>query len=158
MKTMIVVLTVVTSLMTASQVLAQGGDGSLRGSVRDSQGGALPGVTITATSDVLLSPSVTVTDSAGNYRLINLPPGTFTVTAQLAGFSTARREGILLRAGSNFQVDMTMELGALEESITVSGDAPMLEVTKPSNVLTIDSTYTNPQTPRAATFEVITRF
>jgi hypothetical protein len=80
-------------------------------------------------------------DSAGNYRLINLPPGTFTVSAQLAGFSTARREGVLLRAGSNFQVDMTMELGALEESITVSGDAPMLEVTKPSNVLTIDAEF-----------------
>ena len=142
MKMMIVALTVVASVvMTASPVLAQGGDGSLRGSVRDSQGGALPGVTITATSDVLLSPSVTVTDSAGNYRLINLPPGTFTVAAQLAGFSTARREGILLRAGSNFQVDMTMELGALEESITVSGDAPMLEVTKPSNVLTIDAEF-----------------
>ena len=141
MKTMIVALTVVTSLMTASPVLAQGGDGSLRGTVRDSQGGALPGVTITATSDVLLSPSVTVTDSAGNYRLINLPPGTFTVSAQLAGFSTARREGVLLRAASNFQVDMTMELGALEESITVSGDAPMLEVTKPSNVLTIDAEF-----------------
>src|SRR5262245_36145517 len=141
MKRIVVALVVMASLMTASSVLAQGGDGSLRGSVRDSQGGALPGVTITATSDVLLSPSVTVTDSAGNYRLINLPPGTFTVTAQLAGFSTARREGVLLRAGSNFQVDMTMELGALEESITVSGDAPMLEVTKPSNVLTIDAEF-----------------
>src|SRR5215470_1790712 len=141
MKKIIVALAAMTSFMTASQVLAQGGDGSLRGTVRDAQGGALPGVTVTATSDVLLSPSVTVTDSAGNYRLINLPPGTFTVTAQLAGFSTARREGVLLRAGSNFQVDVTMELGALEESITVSGDAPMLEVTKPSNVLTIDAEF-----------------
>src|SRR5258705_3190760 len=140
MKRMIVPL-VLLSVMTASQVLAQGGDGSLRAPVGDSQGGALPGVTITATSDVLLSPSVAITDSAGNYRLINLPPGTFTVTAQLAGFSISRREGILLRAGSNFQVDMTMELGALEESITVSGDAPMLEVTKPSNVLTIDAEF-----------------
>src|SRR5258705_9399762 len=132
MKRMIVPL-VLLSILAATQAAAQGGDGSLRGTVRDSQGGALPGVTITATSDVLLSPSVAVTDASGNYRLINLPPGTFTVTAQLAGFSSSRREGILLRAGSNFQVDVTMELGALEESITVSGDAPMLEVTKPSN-------------------------
>src|SRR5262249_32817025 len=105
MKIMMVALTVVASITTASPVLAQGGDGSLRGTVRDSRGGALPGVTFPASSDVLLTPSVTVTDSAGNYRLINLPPGTFTVAAQLAGFSTARREGILLRAGSNFQVD-----------------------------------------------------
>src|SRR6185503_19229727 len=113
MKRMIVPLLVVLSLLTATQAAAQGGDGSLRGTVRDSQGGALPGVTITATSDVLLSPSVTVTDASGNYRLVNLPPGTFTVTAQLAGFSSARREGILLRAGSNFQVDVAMEIGAL---------------------------------------------
>ena len=141
MKRTVWALTVVTILVTASHVWAQGGDGSLRGTVRDSQGGALPGVTVTATSDVLLSPRVTVTDTAGEYRLINLPPGTFTVTAQLSGFSVSRREGVLLRAGSNFQVDMTMELGALEESIIVSGDAPMLEVTKPSNVLTIDAEF-----------------
>ena len=141
MRRMMVALIVVMSLVTATQVLAQGGDGSLRGTVKDSQGGALPGVTITATSEVLLSPSVTVTDSSGNYRLINLPPGTFTVTAQLAGFRVSKREGVLLRAGSNFQVDINMEIGALEESITVSGDAPMLEVTKPSNVLTIDAEF-----------------
>ncbi len=140
MKRMIVPL-VLLSVLAATQAAAQGGDGSLRGTVRDSQGGALPGVTVTATSDVLLSPSVAVTDTSGNYRLINLPPGTFTVTAQLAGFSSSRREGILLRAGSNFQVDIAMEIGALEESITVSGDAPMLEVTKPSNVLTIDAEF-----------------
>src|SRR3989449_1949224 len=129
------------SLSTAEVVAAQGGDGSLRGTVKDSQGGALPGVTITATSEVLLSPSVAVTDGSGNYRLINLPPGTFTVTAQLAGFSIPRHEGILLRAGSNFQVDITMEIGALAETVTVSGDAPMLEVSKPSSVLTIDAEF-----------------
>jgi len=141
MTRMAVALIVLVSLSIPTETAAQGGDGSLRGTVRDAQGGALPGVTITATSDVLLSPSVTVTDGSGNYRLVNLPPGTFTVTAQLSGFSVSRREGVLLRAGSNFQVDIAMELGTLEESITVSGDAPMLEVTKPSNVLTIDAEF-----------------
>src|SRR5438105_3868102 len=141
MRMTILALACVVTLAIASAALAQGGDGSLRGTVRDSQGGALPGVTITATSDVLLSPRVAVTDTAGEYRLVNLPPGTFAVTAQLSGFSVSRREGILLHAGSNFQVDLTMELGTLEESITVSGDAPMLEVTKPSNVLTIDAEF-----------------
>src|SRR2546426_589514 len=78
------------SLSLPNVVVAQGGDGSLRGTVKDSQGGALPGVTVTATSDVLLSPNIGVTDGSGNYRLINLPPGTFTVTAELAGFSKFR--------------------------------------------------------------------
>ena len=55
---------------------AQGGDGSLRGTVKDEQGAAMPGVTVTATSPALLTPSVAVTDDEGSYRVINLPPGT----------------------------------------------------------------------------------
>ena len=101
----------------------------------------MPGVTVTATSPALLSPSVAISDAVGNYRLINLPPGTYTLTAELAGFSVFRREGILLRAGANFQVDITMALGTLEETITVSGDSPMLEVSSPSNVLNIDADF-----------------
>src|SRR5438128_11053497 len=104
MKRMTIPLLVLLSLFAPTPAAAQGGDGSLRGTVKDSQGGALPGVTVTATSAMMLTPSVTVTDGSGNYRLINLPPGTFRVTAELAGFSLFRREGILLRAASNFQV------------------------------------------------------
>ena len=70
MKMMFGALTVVTSFLMASPVLAQGGDGSLRGTVRDSQGGALPGVAVTATSDVLLGPSTAVTDSQGMVRVV----------------------------------------------------------------------------------------
>jgi hypothetical protein len=129
------------SLTTAPRATAQGGDGALSGSVKDSQGGALPGVTVTATSPVLFAPSVTVTDASGNYRLINLPPGTFKVTAELTGFASHPRESILLRAGSNFQVDIVMEVGSLAETITVSGEVPMLEVSKPGGVLTIDAEF-----------------
>jgi len=89
----IVPLVLVVSLSAAARVAAQGGDGSLRGTVKDAQGGALPGVTITATSPAMLTPSVTVSDSAGNYRLINLPPGVFKITAELSGFSIFRRDG-----------------------------------------------------------------
>ena len=137
----IVSVVLVVSLSAAARVAAQGGDGSLRGTVRDAQGGALPGVTITATSPAMLTPSVTVSDAAGNYRLINLPPGTFRITAELSGFSVFRRDDILLRAGSNFQIDITMEIGTLSETVTVAGDPPMLEVTKPSGVLTIDGEF-----------------
>ncbi|PYQ72883.1 MAG: hypothetical protein DMG01_23475, partial [Acidobacteria bacterium] len=116
----IVPLVLVVSLSAAARVAAQGGDGSLRGTVKDAQGGALPGVTITATSPAMLTPSVTVSDSAGNYRLINLPPGVFKITAELSGFSIFR---------------------TLTETVTVAGDPPMLEVTKPSGVLTIDGEF-----------------
>jgi hypothetical protein len=122
-------------------VHGQGGDASLRGIIKDDQGGAMPGVTVTATSPALIAPGVAVTETDGTYRLVNLPPGTYVLAAELPGFSTFRREGILLRAGATFQVDVVMTVGALQETITVTGDSPMLEVSRPSNVLNIDAEF-----------------
>jgi hypothetical protein len=116
---------------------AQTGDGSLRGYVRDQQGGVLPGVTVTATSPELLAPVVVVTDIAGYYRLNNLPPGTFTVTAELTGFAVYKREGILMRAGSTFSVDIEMKLSTVQETVTVTGESPMIETQKPTSTLNI---------------------
>lgn len=129
------------ALAIPSTTAAQVGDGSLRGTVADEQGGALPGVTITATSPALIAPRVAVTESDGSYRLVNLPPGAYALTAELSGFALFRREGILLRAAANFQVDIVMALGTVAETITVTGDSPMLEVSRPSNVLNIDGEF-----------------
>ncbi len=82
---------------------AQTGDGSLRGYAKDEQGAVLPGVTMTATSAALLTPVIGVTDNGGYYRLLNLPPGTYTITAELAGFASYRREGIIMRAGTTLR-------------------------------------------------------
>ncbi len=129
------------AVLLASNGFAQTGQGSLRGYVKDEQGGVLPGVTVTATSPALIQPETTVTDSTGYYRLVNLPPGTYTVTAELTGFATFKRQDVLLRGGANFQVDVTMKLGTLSETVTVSGESPMLEVSKPSNVLNISGEF-----------------
>ena len=88
--------------VSATAASAQTGLGGLRGIVVDAQGGALPGVTVTATAPEMLGPQTGVTNESGDYRLINLPPGTFTLTAELTGFATFRREGILLRTGVHF--------------------------------------------------------
>jgi hypothetical protein len=120
---------------------AQAGEGSLRGVVQDDQGAAMPGVTITASSPALIAPSVAVSETDGSFRIVNVPPGTYVLQAELSGFSSFRREGLLLRAGANFQVDITMAVGALQETITVTGDSPMLEVSRPSNVLNIDADF-----------------
>ncbi len=120
---------------------AQSGLGGLRGIVVDGQGGTLPGVVVTATAPEMLGPQTGVTNERGEYRLINLPPGTFTLTAELTGFATFRREGILIRTGSTFQVDVTMQLSTLQETVTVTGDSPMIEVDKASNVLNIDGEF-----------------
>ena len=129
------------SVATATTVVAQAGNASLRGTVTDGQGGVLPGVTITATSSALLGPAVAVTGDDGQYRLINLPPGTYALSAELSGFSTFRREGIVMRAGATFQVDIAMSVGTLAETITVTADSPMLEVSNPSNVLNVDGDF-----------------
>jgi hypothetical protein len=115
--------------------------GGLRGYVRDEQGGALPGVTVTVSSPEILQPSSTVTNEEGYYRLINLPPGTYKMAAELAGFAPFVREGILLRAGATFAVDVQMSLGTIQETVTVSGDSPMVEVLNPGNVLNIDGDF-----------------
>ncbi|MGH9348945.1 MAG: carboxypeptidase regulatory-like domain-containing protein, partial [Vicinamibacterales bacterium] len=125
-------------LLLPPSLHAQTGDGSLRGYVKDQQGGVLPGVTVTATSPALLAPVTSITDSGGYYRLLNLPPGTYAITAELSGFAGYRREGVVMRAGLTFSVDIEMTVGTLAETITVSGESPMLEVGRPTSVMNID--------------------
>ena len=125
-------------LLAATPTLAQTGEGSLIGYVRDQQNSVLPGVTVTATSPELIRPVVAVSDGNGYYRLVNLPPGTYTLSAEIQGFSTYRREGIVMRAGSTFTLDIIMTVGALSETVTVKGETPMLDVGRPGNAITID--------------------
>ena len=124
-------------MVTAASVQAQS-DGSLRGYIKDEQGAVLPGITVTASSPALLAPVTAVTDTAGYYRLLNLPPGIYAITAELTGFTTYRREGIVMRAGTTFAVDIEMKVGNLAETITVSGDSPMIEVGRPTSVMNIE--------------------
>lgn len=139
LRTLVVVVVALSCIpLTAS---AQTGQGSVRGYVRDAQGGALPGVTVTASGDEILRPVSGVTNEEGYYRLINLPPGTYVITADLPGFAPFRREGVLLRAGAAFAVDIELALGTLQETVTVSGDSPMVEVLNPGNVLNIDGEF-----------------
>jgi len=118
--------------------LAQSGQGSLNGYVKDEQGAVLPGVTVTATGSEILTPVVAVTDNAGFYRLQNLPPGTLTISAELPGFASFKREGILMRAGSTFTVDIELKIGALEETVTVAGESPMVSTGIPTKTLTVE--------------------
>jgi carboxypeptidase family protein len=136
-----VALFVVLFLSVPHAASAQTGQGSLRGYVKDQQGGALPGATVTATSPEMLAPATSTTDAEGFYRILNLPPGTYILSVEIQGFSPHRQEGILLRGGANFQVDVELKIGTLAETVTVSGESPMLEVTRPGNVLNIDGEF-----------------
>jgi hypothetical protein len=134
-------LGILLSVCLPAAVLGQTGQGSLRGYVKDPSGAVLPGVIVTATSPESIGTATATTDAEGYYRLINLPPGTYAVTAELPGFSTFRREGILLRAGSTFQVDIDLQLGPLQEMVTVRDETPMLDVSTAGNVLNIDGEF-----------------
>src|SRR5437763_14064173 len=120
-------------LIAAAIAEAQTGQGSLRGYIKDEQGGALPGVTVTATSPALIQPTTATTDAEGYYRLINLPPGTYVIKAELPGFAPYRREDVRLRAGATFQADVTMKIGPLHEAVKGAGESPLLGGTQASN-------------------------
>ncbi len=142
MRRTVAILVALWSFALVAQVAAQTANGSLRGTVRDEQGGVLPGVTVTARSPQALTPGVAVTDATGEFRIPNLPPGTYTLTAELTGFAVFNLEGILLRAGANFQVqDMALKLGSLQESVTVSGASPMVEVSTSTTSMNIDAQF-----------------
>ncbi len=101
---------------------------SLTGVVRDTSGGVLPGVTVTAASPALIEGSKdAVTDGQGLYRIVDLRPGPYTVTFALAGFSTVKRQGIDLPAEFTATVNAEMAVGSLEETVTVSGEAPIVD-------------------------------
>jgi hypothetical protein len=103
--------------------------GTIAGSVKDATGALLPGVTVEASSPALIEKVRSViTDGSGQYRIVDLRPGTYSVTFTLPGFNTFRRDGIELTGNFTATVDAEMKLGAVEETITVSGQAPVVDV------------------------------
>src|SRR3954471_6466414 len=102
---------------------------SITGVVKDPSGAVLPGVTVEASSPALIEKSRTVvTDGGGQYRIVDLRPGTYSVSFTLTGFSTVRREGIDLQGSMTASINADMRVGAVEETITVSGSAPVVDV------------------------------
>ena len=102
---------------------------SITGVVRDTSGAVLPGVTVEASGPALIEGSRTaVTDNQGAYRIVDLRPGVYTVSFTLSGFSTLKREGLDLPAEFTATVNGELTVGALEETITVSGEAPTVDL------------------------------
>jgi len=112
-------------LLFPSSALAQG---SISGLVKDTTGAVLPGVTIEAASPVLIEKvRTTVSDSSGRYQIIDLRPGSYTVTFMLPGFNTVKRDGVAIAGSGNAVVDADLRVGALEETVTVTGEAPVVD-------------------------------
>ncbi|MEP6893263.1 MAG: carboxypeptidase-like regulatory domain-containing protein [Gaiellaceae bacterium] len=118
-------------LLASTHAFAQGGGasttGSINGKVSDSSGGVLPGVTVNATSRSLMGVQTSVTDTGGNYRFPALPPGIYTVTFELPGFNTLKREGIEISMGFTAAVNVELAVASLQETVTVTGASPVID-------------------------------
>src|SRR5262250_808462 len=108
---------------------------ALAGVVRDTSGAVLPGVTVEASSDVLIEKARTVTtDGAGQYKIVDLRPGVYTVTFTLTGFQTFKRQAVELPTDFTATINAEMRVGALEESVTVSVASPVVDVQNASHM------------------------
>lgn len=123
------VLAAAVLLLAGSGARAQQGRGELRGTVTDEQGGALPGVSILITNQDTGTFREIVSGADGSYFAGQLLPGVFRITAQLAGFSSFERTDFAIGVGRTLDLDVVMTIGAIEETITVSGAAPLVDLT-----------------------------
>jgi hypothetical protein len=121
-----IVTSVVFSLLLPAGLYAQA---SITGVVRDNSGAVLPGVTVDVASPALIERVRTaVTDGTGQYRVVDLRPGVYSVTFGLTGFSTVKRDGIELSGSFTATVNADLQVGNVAETITVRGEAPVVDV------------------------------
>jgi Carboxypeptidase regulatory-like domain len=125
-------------LLLPAAAWAQAGSGTIAGVVRDTSGAVLPGVTVEAASPALIEKVRSViTDSQGQYKIVDLRPGLYTVSFTLSGFSTFRRDGIELTTGFTATINADMTVGAVEETITVTGESPIVDTQNVQQQVTI---------------------
>lgn len=125
-------------LLVAHSVGAQTtASGSLRGTAKDEQGAALPGASISVSSATVPGVRTSTTDERGEFRVPDLPPGEYTLTAELDGFSRFVKRSIDISAGLSGTVDFTMSVGAVTETVEVRQETPLLETSKASQAVNI---------------------
>jgi len=125
-KVTIIALVLLGLVPTTSFAQAQA---SIAGVVKDASGAVLPGVTVEASSPVLIEKvRSVVTDPSGQYKIVDLRPGTYSVSFTLTGFATTKRDGIELAGSFTATVNVEMKVGAIEETVTVTGESPVIDV------------------------------
>jgi len=113
---------------------------TLAGIVRDSSGGILPGVTVEAASPALIEKvRATITDSTGRYRIVDLRPGDYTLTFSLPGFVTLKRENVTVTGTAVIAIDGELRVGGVQETVTVTGETPVVDVQTTKREVTIDN-------------------
>jgi len=132
-----------------------GSSGVIHGTITDESGAALPGVIATLTSPALQVRQMTATsDGTGNYRFGELPVGVYTVKFDLAGFTTYIRNELRLPVGFDAKVDVVMKISSLEESVTVTGGSPVIDVTTTTTSVTLNTEVLN-EIPRGRDLSMV---
>lgn len=126
-------------LLAGQPSLAQESRGSIAGVVKDSSGAAVPGVSVTAVNADTNLEVRTTSDAAGNYSLLYLPAGRYTLTAELSGFKKVARSGIEVRVGDRLRIDLRLDPGEVQESVEVTATAPLLDASTGSAGQVIDA-------------------
>src|SRR5688500_5422404 len=122
-------VTLVAALLILLPISAFAQQGQIAGTVRDAQGGVMPGVLVEVTSPALIEKTrAATTDAAGQYRITNLPVGTYSVSFALEGFGKQQRDNIVLTTGFTAPVNATLTVGQLQETVTVTGESPTVDV------------------------------
>ena len=130
-------LAAVLVVISAAGLTAQSSTGNLRGTVKDAQG-VIPGAAVTVLNEANGTSRETVTNEAGVYSFPALEPATYSVRVSVPGFRTFDRKGVIVNTQANVGLDVTLEVGALEETITVSADSPLIETTNASTGGVVD--------------------
>ena len=140
---------------TPASAQSGGSSGVIHGVVTDESGAALPGVTATLTSPALQVRQITaVSDATGNYRFGELPVGVYKIAFDLSGFTTLIRDELRLPVGFDAKVDVVMKIGSLEESVTVTGGSPVIDVTTTTKSVTLNTEILN-EIPRGRDLSMV---
>ena len=131
-------LAAVLVILSAAGIAAQSSTGSLRGQVKDAQG-VIPGATVAIVNDANGVARETVTNESGEYSFPALEPAAYTVKVGVPGFRTFERKGVRVATQAALSLDITLEVGSLEETITVTADAPLIETANASTGGVIDT-------------------
>ena len=123
----VVVLMLSAAVGSARVASAQTGTGEIFGKVTDRTGAVLPGATVTVSGDALILPQSTGVSSGGSYRFPNLPIGVYSVTFELTGFKRVILADVRVQAGFNAEVNGRLELSTVEETVTVTGESPIVD-------------------------------
>src|SRR6059036_2972920 len=126
------------TVAASGTLFGQGFQGGLRGSIKDS-GGVVPGVEVTLTNEQTNIKRSTVTNERGEYVFTNIDPGTYGLKAVLQGYKTIDRSGIRVGTQQFFTLDLSLEVGTIEENVTVTGQSPLIETSNASTGTVLDS-------------------